>query len=364
MENDFSVSELFDIFLMSSYCCLKLCDFHSDLLQTWFRELHNLSLIAEISPEQMKWYYLLQAKYYLAVGQYQALIRQTDELRTIEPQLRHIRAIGIKHQYGMSCCILSLKRGIKRFPENMLLKYSYYDHLLAISINRGNFKKAKANIDILKTYKEALSLEDQIHLEFNELTVLFYSKEMTDIRQLLDLCGKAYQNNLYVELSRSYNLLGQFFWAKKEWEKAIEAFNEAAGLQDRTEHQTYRWIAKTNLALINLELKNKSEAVMHAREIILGYYSSKQDKFKHIFAADNKTAYTDFFTDKEIVSILLMLRILYKNDQTEYTKIIEKVTQTDIGVLPKEFEYFISHSLVSELKKTYYYVDGNFMIKC
>ena len=76
----------------------------------------------------------------------------------------------------------------------MLLKYSYYDHLLAISINRGNFKKAKANIDILKTYKEALSLEDQIHLEFNELTVLFYSKEMTDIRQLLDLCGKAYQN--------------------------------------------------------------------------------------------------------------------------------------------------------------------------
>ena len=110
MENDFSVSELFDIFLMSSYCCLKLCDFHSDLLQTWFRELHNLSLIAEISPEQMKWYYLLQAKYYLAVGQYQALIRQTDELRTIEPQLRHIRAIGIKHQYGMSCCILSLKR--------------------------------------------------------------------------------------------------------------------------------------------------------------------------------------------------------------------------------------------------------------
>ena len=151
---------------------------------------------------------------------------------------------------------------------------------------------------------------------------------------------------------------------KKEWEKAIEAFNEAAGLQDRTEHQTYRWIAKTNLALINLELKNKSEAIMHAREIILGYYSSKQDKFKYIFAADNKTAYTDFFTDKEMVSILLMLRILYKNDQTEYTKIIEKVTQTDIGVLPKEFEYFISHSLVSELKKTYYYVDGNFMIKC
>lgn len=64
----------------------------------------------------MKWYYLLQAKYYLAVGQYQALIRQTDELRTIEPQLRHIRAIGIKHQYGMSCCILSLKRGIKKVP--------------------------------------------------------------------------------------------------------------------------------------------------------------------------------------------------------------------------------------------------------
>ena len=42
----------------------------------------------------------------------------------------------------------------------MLLKYSYYDHLLAISINRGNFKKAKANIDILKTYKEALERDE------------------------------------------------------------------------------------------------------------------------------------------------------------------------------------------------------------
>ena len=74
--------------------------------------------------------------------------------------------------------------------------------------------------------------------------------------------------------------------------------------------------------------------------------------------------YTNFFIDKEIVSILLMLRILYKNDYAEYTKIIITVKQPDIETLPKNFEHFISCSLVSELKKTYYYVDGNFMIKC
>ncbi len=364
LENDFSASELFDALLMTAYCCLKLCDFHSDLLQVCFKELHDLSLITVISPEQIRLYHLLQAKHYLAVGQYLALIKQTDELRIIDPKLRHIRAIGIKHQYGINNCILSLKRGIKRFPENTLLKYSYYDHLLSISINKGDFKAAKANIDILKTYKEILSLEDQIHLEFNELTVLFYSKEMKDTRQLLGLCGKAYQNNLHVELSRSYNLLGQFFWTKKDWKKAIDAFDAAADLQDRTGHQTYRWIAKTNLALINLELRNNPDAVMYAKEIILGYYSSKRDKFKRIFTADNKMMYTDFFTDKEIVSILLMLRILYKNDYTGYTQIIETVKQPDIAVLPKEFEHFISRSFVSMLKKTYYYVDGNFMIKC
>ena len=364
LENDFSASELFDALLMTVYCCLKLCDFHSDLLQVCFKELHDLSLITVISPEQIRLYHLLQAKHYLAVGQYLALIKQTDELRIIDPKLRHIRAIGIKHQYGINNCILSLKRGIKRFPENTLLKYSYYDHLLSISINKGDFKAAKANIDILKTYKEILSLEDQIHLEFNELTVLFYSKEMKDTRQLLGLCGKAYQNNLHVELSRSYNLLGQFFWTKKDWKKAIDAFDAAADLQDRTGHQTYRWIAKTNLALINLELRNNPDAVMYAKEIILGYYSSKRDKFKRIFTADNKMMYTDFFTDKEIVSFLLMLRILYKNDYTGYTQIIETVKQPDIAVLPKEFEHFISRSFVSMLKKTYYYVDGNFMIKC
>lgn len=151
---------------------------------------------------------------------------------------------------------------------------------------------------------------------------------------------------------------------EKDWKKAIDAFDAAADLQDRTGHQTYRWIAKTNLALINLELRNNPDAVMYAKEIILGYYSSKRDKFKRIFTADNKMMYTDFFTDKEIVSILLMLRILYKNDYTGYTQIIETVKQPDIAVLPKEFEHFISRSFVSMLKKTYYYVDGNFMIKC
>ena len=137
LENDFSASELFDALLMTAYCCLKLCDFHSDLLQVCFKELHDLSLITVISPEQIRLYHLLQAKHYLAVGQYLALIKQTDELRIIDPKLRHIRAIGIKHQYGINNCILSLKRGIKRFPENTLLKYSYYDHLLSISINKG-----------------------------------------------------------------------------------------------------------------------------------------------------------------------------------------------------------------------------------
>ena len=96
---------------------------------------------------------------------------------------------------------------------------------------------------------------------------MFYSKEMKDTRQLLGLCGKAYQNNLHVELSRSYNLLGQFFWTKKDWKKAIDAFDAAADLQDRTGHQTYRWIAKTNLALINLELRNNPDNYNITRDI-------------------------------------------------------------------------------------------------
>ena len=103
---------------------------------------------------------------------------------------------------------------------------------------------------------------------------------------------------------------------------------------------------------------------MYARETILGYYSSKRDKFKRIFTANIETEYTDFFTDKESVSILLMLRVLYKTDDTEYAKIIETIKLSDMKTLSKEFEHFIAHSLISELKKTYYYVDGSFMLKC
>lgn len=364
MENDLSAGGLFDILLMLVYCCLKLNAFHSDLLKNCFGELNKIRFATQISSESMKWYHLLQARYYLAIGQYLAAIKQTDELRIIEPKLRHIRALGVKHQYGIKKCLLSLERGMKKFPENTLLKYSYYDHLLSTSINRGDFKAAQDNIDILKTYKNTLSLEDQIHLDFNELTVLFYSKKLKDTKQLLDLCGKAYQNNLDVELSRSYNLLGQFFWTKKDLKKAIDAFQEAADLQDRTEHQTYRWISKTNLALIKFELKNKSDAIIYAKEVIMGYYSSRQDKFKKLFILDDKMAYTDFFIDKEMVSILLMFRILYKTDRNEYSQIIENVKPANIDVESKEFVNFISQSLASALKKTYYYVDGRFMIKC
>ena len=110
----------------------------------------------------------------------------------------------------------------------MLLKYSYYDHLLAISINRGNFKKAKANIDILKTYKEALSLEDQIHLEFNELTVLFYSKEMTDIRQK--------QENLSIIYLKKNIILPQRKERKSCGSASHQVSNMTYGIDRITEH--------------------------------------------------------------------------------------------------------------------------------
>ena len=55
------------------------------------------------------------------------------------PRLRYIRALGIKHLFGIDKCLCSLNRGKNRFPSDITLSYSYYDHLLSKNIKMADY---------------------------------------------------------------------------------------------------------------------------------------------------------------------------------------------------------------------------------
>lgn len=364
VEYELQIREKFEMLLTIVQCIIKENSYLDRRLCEYLNELDDISSNGQIEEEMIRNYAFWKANYYLVSGKYYELVKSTDKYRNTVPRLRYIRALGIKHLFGIDKCLCSLSRGMHRFPSDITLSYSYYDHLLSKKIKMTDYTGAEKCIHILKEYVEYLSMEERIHLTFNELTVLFYLKKLDDTDQLIKLCGIAYQNNLYVEESRIYNLLGQFFWLNKDTEQAISFFKKAEHLQEKTNHQSYRWIAKTNLALINFEYEKKDIALSYAKEVILGYHKSKPHKFETIMNG-NVINSNQLLLDKEIVSILLMLRIINVVDLKEYEKILHFIKREYPDALIDTFVgNYLEYTLIPLLKKSSFYIENSFMIKC
>ena len=364
VEYKLQICEKFEMLLTIVQCIIKGNNYLDERLCQYLDELENINSKEQIREEMIQNYTFWKAKYYLVFGKYYELVKSTDKFRNTVPRLRYIRALGIKHLFGIDKCLCSLNRGKNRFPSDITLSYSYYDHLLSKNIKMADYTEAENCIRKLKEYMQYLSLEERIHLSFNELTVLFYLNKLDNIKELTMLCGIAYQNNLYVEEGRIYNLIGQFFWLNKDIEQAISSFKKAEHLQEQTNHQSYRWISKTNLALINFEHRKTVAALAYAKEVIQGYHNTKPYKVKSILNGHVINS-NHLLLDKEIVSILLMLRIIYVTDMKEYKKILQFIKSNDSDVvLDSSLGFYLKHRLIPLLKNSSYYVANSYMIKC
>lgn len=364
VEYELQIREKFEMLLTIVQCIIKENNYLDERLCEYLDELEAISSKEQIEAEMIQNYAFWKANYYLVSGKYYELVKCTDKFRNTVPRLRYIRALGIKHLFGIDKCLCSLSRGRAHFPSDITLSYSYYDHLLSKRIKMADYTAAENCIHILKEYVEYLSLEERIHLTFNELTVLFYLKKLDNTDQLIKLCGIAYQNNLYVEESRIYNLLGQFFWLNKDSEQAISFFKKGEHLQEQTNHQSYRWISKTNLALINFEYKKTNTALAYAKEVVQGYHKAKPHKFKTILDGHVINS-NQLLLDKEIVSILLMLRIIYVKDKKEYEKILQLINSEEPDMpIDSSLGPYLEYTLIPLLKDSSYYVGNSFMIKC
>lgn len=364
VEYELQIREKFEMLVTIVQCIIKENNYLDERLCEYLDELETISSKEQIEAEMIQNYAFWKANYYLVSGKYYELVKSTDKFRNTVPRLRYIRALGVKHLFGIDKCLYSLSRGRDHFPSDITLSYSYYDHLLSKRIKMADYAAAENCIHILKKYVEYLSLEERIHLTFNELTVLFYLKKLDNTDQLIKLCGVAYQNNLYVEESRIYNLLGQFFWLNKDTEQAISFFKKSEHLQEQTNHQSYRWISKTNLALINFEYKKTNASLAYAKEVIQGYHKAKPHKFKTILNGHVINS-NQLLLDKEIVSILLMLRIIYVADKKEYEKILQLIKSEEPDVpIDSSLGPYLEYTLIPLLKDSSYYVANSFMIKC
>lgn len=158
--------------------------------------------------------------------------------------------------------------------------------------------------------------------------------------------------------------MGQFFWLNKDTEQAISFFKKGEHLQEQTNHQSYRWISKTNLALINFEHKKTNAALAYAKEVVQGYHKAKPHKFKTILNGHVINS-NQLLLDKEIVSILLMLRIIYVADKKEYEKILQLIKSEEPDVpIDSSLGPYLEYTLIPLLKDSSYYVANSFMIKC
>lgn len=68
-------------------------------------------------------------------------------------------ALGIKHLYGIDKCIEELSAAQILYPDNWLIKYSYYDHNLS-KVFKTDIKLALEYIRQMHVFTSKLPLED------------------------------------------------------------------------------------------------------------------------------------------------------------------------------------------------------------
>jgi len=136
-------------------------------------------------------------------------------------------------------------------------------------------------------------------------------------------------------------------------------------LQSYTNHQTYWWISRTNLALLYYELQDEEKCIQQINKIFDVYTITSWKKIVTFFSAESVSTSKIIF-DKEITSFLLLLSILHRFD-TEQTKVILNNLMYDNKILLKE-KWFTKEYLLMELaqaiKQTSYYFNNHYMIKC
>ncbi|MDE6209550.1 MAG: restriction endonuclease [Lachnospiraceae bacterium] len=336
MQNDFSYAkQLLKNISNAVYLCMdekmKLINFrmkcHLGLNE--YNSLDMLELIRlgeslknEADPLEWKLFCCLKAKYQFSRGDYQKIITLTNIYRNEDPALRYIRALSIKHIFGIDACLLSLERGKKRFLEDWHLRYSYLDHLHS-KYEKIDVEKSWEYLIQIEPYYDKLNLEDQIHFQYNKIALELYKNGSLNPEVCQDLLCKAFENILPVEMGRIHNLLGQIYYLDNDLDAAISKFKMALEILNHNIHVTYIYVPSINLALLYDEQNNNLECVQYAIDTLNSLEKYKSEKIRTQFQVFDSHK----IIEKECAAFILSMELLQKQSTEIYKQYLNKFPQ-------------------------------------
>lgn len=289
-------------------CYIGLNDYKSKELENYIswgtREFYS----CRADNEKILFCYL-KAKYYLSIGKYRELIRETNLFRNEDQQVRYIRALGIKHIYGIDACLLSLMRGKKHLTEKWRLDYSYLDHMHS-KYEKLDFEKGWEYLIQIEQYLHKLSIEDQIHYEYNKVALEMYKTGTRDIEKCRRLLVRAFENVLPVESGRIHNLLGQIYYINADFAAAEKEFKNSFSILQQHTFITYIYVPLMNLTLLYEQQNDNENCLIYALKTINCLIAYKKEKIERQFMDFNEKT----FVEKECALFITAMEIIKKLD--------------------------------------------------
>lgn len=301
----------------------------------------------------------LKSKFLLATGKYSEILEMSNIYDFIE--IRYMRALAVKHLHGIDACIKTLERGIKRFPQSWLLKYSFYDHKAA-DLGGYYFQESLDYLNNILALWENLNLEEQLHWQYNRITLLFYLRDKMVENECSKICNYAFQNGILVEEGRCHNLLGQIEWVNKNYKAAYKEFKTAYNLQFQSFHATNIWIALANLSLLSFECADKPESIYYAETSIKHILEYNYQLIVQAPSVDNLLDCKHKMPKPYITLLLLSRNIYLLENHSQFLK--DNIEIIPSANLQKDLhKYAYPNKMKEILSGTHFYLQGHYMIR-
>lgn len=307
-------------------CYLGLNEYKSEDLISYMNIGEEAYKIC-IEQKERQLFNYLKAKYFLSSGGYREIIVLTNMHLNQTPDLRYIRALSIKHIYGIDACLRSLERGINHFPEDWHLAYAYLDHIHS-KYEKVDFDKAWKFLMQIEQYLDKLSVEDYVHFQYNKLALEMYKTEFGNIESCQELLVKTFENILPVEEGRIHNLLGQIYFIQNNLKSAEEEFVKSMDIFNKYRHVTYIYIPSINLALLYAQQQDNCMCLKYVKRTLDYLLEYKKEKIIIQLSVFNK----DIIIEKECASFIVAMELLKKLDEKTFKKYSIAVSEYELQV--------------------------------
>lgn len=176
-------------------------------------------------------------------------------------QVLWIKSLCIKHLYGIEACIDSFESDLRKNSDFPLLQFSYNTHKAA-TLSGLQPKLALLKFQKNEKYYLDLSMSEQLHNRVNIANMKFYLKEYDKAKEIAEsIVMDAFTYNVKIELGRTYNILGNYYFVMGSMESSVEFYKKSIDIFEKLEHSIHLWPPLINCAYVCIFQNNYEEAL-------------------------------------------------------------------------------------------------------